>query len=107
MHFNNKTQSMAHCAQSVRGLGKKRTFRELERWEIESSQTTDVRNRPVSNTFSEPNFDQISSSKSHKSRVKHDTESLKTLRFNSSLLQKASAAVDLISQKIEFKNLMN
>ena len=30
-----------------------------------------------------------------------------TLKFNSRLLQKASAAVDLISQKIEFKNRMN
>jgi hypothetical protein len=34
-------------------------------------------------------------------------ENLRTLKFNSGLLQKASAAVDLISQKIEFKNLMN
>lgn len=32
---------------------------------------------------------------------------VRTLKFNSRLLQKASAAVDLISQKIEFKNLMN
>lgn len=32
---------------------------------------------------------------------------MKCLKFNSRLLQKASAAVDLISQKIEFKNLMN
>jgi hypothetical protein len=32
---------------------------------------------------------------------------MRTLKFNSRLLQKASAAVDLISQKIEFKNLMN
>jgi hypothetical protein len=32
---------------------------------------------------------------------------VKCLKFNSRLLQKASAAVDLISQKIEFKNLMN
>ena len=32
---------------------------------------------------------------------------VKSLKFNPNLLQKASAAVDLISQKIEFKNLMN
>ena len=36
-----------------------------------------------------------------------DNKSIRTLKFNSRLLQKASAAVDLISQKIEFKNLMN
>lgn len=32
---------------------------------------------------------------------------VKSLKFNPNLLKKASAAVDLISQKIEFKNLMN
>jgi len=31
----------------------------------------------------------------------------KTLKFNPHLLQKASAAVDLISSKIEFKNQLN
>ena len=36
-----------------------------------------------------------------------DGNNVKCLKFNSRLLQKASAAVDLISQKIEFKNLMN
>lgn len=36
-----------------------------------------------------------------------DGQDVKSLKFNARLLQKASAAVDLISQKIEFKNLMN
>ena len=38
--------------------------------------------------------------------IRKDSD-VRTLKFNSRLLQKASAAVDLISQKIEFKNLMN
>ncbi len=33
--------------------------------------------------------------------------SYKSIKFNRGLLCKASAAVDLISQKIEFKNMMN
>ena len=105
---NPKSQSMVQSSQSSRGLGKKRTFRELERWDIDFSQTTG-RQRIQSNNFSEKEFDQISSSRRTErrgSRMIKD-ESLKTLRFNSGLLQKASAAVDLISQKIEFKNLMN
>lgn len=36
-----------------------------------------------------------------------DHQSIKSIKFNRGLLCKASAAVDLISQKIEFKNLMN
>lgn len=35
-----------------------------------------------------------------------DSESVMTLSLNSMLLQKASATVDLITQKIEFKHLM-
>lgn len=97
---------MVQSAQSSRGLGKKRTFRELERWDIESTQTIG-RQRISSNNFSERDFDQISSSGRSERRGSRVPETLKTLRFNSGLLQKASAAVDLISQKIEFKNLMN
>ena len=33
-------------------------------------------------------------------------KSLKSIKFNNRLLQKANTAVDLISQKIEFKNMM-
>ena len=38
---------------------------------------------------------------------KEEVRSVNYLKFNTGLLCKASAAVDLISQKIEFKNLMN
>ena len=67
------------------GIGKKRTFRELERWEIHNETAKSV----VNST---------------------DTKSIdnerKSIKFNSRLLHKANTAVDLISQKIEFKNMM-
>jgi len=49
----------------------------------------------------------IANKSSKTSKKQDDNKSIRTLKFNSRLLQKASAAVDLISQKIEFKNLMN
>jgi|DEB0MinimDraft_12_1074336.scaffolds.fasta_scaffold30153_2 hypothetical protein len=84
---------------SFSGLGKKRTFRELERWD---------------NSAEQEQFDDGCMARSVADREpgaldedNYENVSVKTLKFNSRLLCKASAAVDLISQKIEFKNMMN
>ena len=84
------------------GLGQKRTYKELERWDVQGAKST-INFR--SNNDDARSFMNKSTTKTAKKP--DDNNSIRTLKFNSRLLQKASAAVDLISQKIEFKNLMN
>ena len=76
---------------SLGGIGKKRTYRELERWGIQETKSHKA--------LGETNNDETRSlgPKSNKSGRKGETKSIRTLKFNSRLLQKASAAVDLIS----------
>ena len=85
------------------GLGK-RTYRELERWDIEEDQSPMVGNRSVAD-IGDLQIDEDGSCS--KSGQENDNHSLRSIKLNHGLLSKASAAVDLISQKIEFKNLMN
>ena len=86
------------------GLGKKRTFRELERWDIEEEKNT-IENK-IDGARSFADFNEVKNSE-EKMEIEEDVKSIQTLKFNKGLLCKASAAVDLISQKIEFKNMMN
>lgn len=78
----------------IEGLGKKRTYRELE---------------PLINRKFIGKENRRRSNRAYSSQIPNNNKNIEisTLRFNNNLLQKASAAVDLISQKIEFKNLMN
>jgi hypothetical protein len=77
------------------GLGKKRTYRELERWDNSEPEPFEDCAHSVADRAGELDD------------VNLETVSIKTLKFNNRLLCKASAAVDLISQKIEFKNMMS
>lgn len=87
---------------------KKRTFRELERWQIFKEDPNKRSGQHLDLSEADQDFDAKSQTSRRRQKPKDsDCQSLKTLKFNSQLLQKASAAVDLISQKIEFKNLMN
>ena len=70
------------------GLGKKRTFRELERWDIEDDGQHDF-------SKSVMDIDENHIQSEEESSTGH--ESVNTLKFNRGLLCKASAAVDLIS----------
>ena len=89
-----RRQSSVSQSNNLGGLRrKKRTFRELERWQIFDEHRN---NRPKKHLdLSESEQDCVS----HKSQRQrgHRGSDLKTLKFNSQLLQKASAAVDLIS----------
>lgn len=79
---------------SFTGLGK-RTFRELERWDIEDESPATLApsgNRSAADC-SEERIDQTESI----SNLAEDEHSVKSIRFNRGLLCKASAAVDLIS----------
>ena len=88
-------------ASGLGGLGKKRTYRELERWDIAGNKSHRTM-KPGDDTRSA-----LGRNTTKSGRKGNGSLSIRTLKFNSRLLQKASAAVDLISQKIEFKNLMN
>jgi len=89
MHISlnaHKSKSNADVS-SFSGIGKKRTFRELERWE---------------NSEPEPFDDGCAHSVADRQGAELDDStienvSIKTLKFNNRLLCKASAAVDLIS----------
>ena len=74
------------------GLGQKRTYKELERWDIQGAKSTV--NYRVNNDDAR-SFMNKSTTKTTKKP--DDNKSIRTLKFNSRLLQKASAAVDLIS----------
>ena len=77
-------------------LGKKRTYRELENWDLD-----DNKYLQRASTTSEEKA--VTRSNYHKKGVILDMSDcdrdaeIKSLRFNQTLLQKASAAVDLIS----------
>lgn len=89
------------------GLGK-RTFRELERWDIEEeSVSPSLAQKHGNRSVADYSEDRIDRSESMSNLLDEDNHSIKSIKFNRGLLCKASAAVDLISQKIEFKNLMN
>ena len=76
----------------------KRVYKELSRWD-NHKQTKRVKGQ-----IDIPMKEDTLSKKSYDFK---DSQSTQTLKFNSGLLHKASAAVDLVTQKIEFKNLMN
>jgi hypothetical protein len=73
----------------------------LERWDIEEEETKN------DNDFAKSMHDGDDLRMQSEDTLSIGNQSIQTLKFNRGLLCKASAAVDLISQKIEFKNLMN
>ena len=74
---------------SFTGLGK-RTYRELEKWDIDDEPRNDC-SKSAANFLERGSLDQISNQNND------DIQSIKSIKFNRSLLCKASAAVDLIS----------
>jgi len=87
------------------GLGK-RTFRELERWDVEDENASAATFYKTGNKSINESDDRMNNNETV-SNFEEDQNNLNTFKFNRGLLCKASASVDLISQKIEFKNLMN